>query len=251
VLEEALASGRRVLILEEFERTFLKTVGGFAAIWRLLALIPPTASSTLWVISLNDDAMQYLDAATGVGRFFSHRINAMSMYPEDLRNAILQRHNLSGLRLKFAPPPPGDPRLNKVQAWLGIQPDPEALFFEALYAQSSGVFRSAFELWQGSIERVESGVVEMRQPLAPDYARLRSQLDQLDHFTLVAILQHGSLEAQELAEVLAEPAETSWRRLERLESMGILEHDPDHPGIRVLPEARRFVVDVLHRVNLV
>jgi hypothetical protein len=74
-LAGALAAGRRVVILEEIERTFLRKVNGLEAIHYLLQLIHPTAASTLWILSLNDDAFSYLDVAVHLGRFFSQRIN--------------------------------------------------------------------------------------------------------------------------------------------------------------------------------
>ena len=246
----ALAAKRRVVVIEEFERTFLRTVNGFEALRSLLQLIYPTAASTLWILSLNDDAFRYLDLAVNLGRYFSHRINAMSIKPHDLIHAILQRHNLSGLKLSFAPPPPEDPRVSRLRKAFGLERDSERLFFEALYEQSEGVFRSAFELWQACIERVERGVVEMRQPLAPNFRSLREELKQSDHFTLVAILQHGSLTETELAEVLCEKVEVSRLRLDRLRALEILEPDPVHPGVRINAEARRFVLDTLLRVNL-
>jgi hypothetical protein len=202
------------------------------------------------VLSLNDSALRYLDVAVDLGGYFSHRVNAMSVKEEDLINAIMQRHNLSGLRLKFSSPPPEDPRVSRMRQWLGIERDPEKMFLDALYEQSGGVFRSAFELWQSCIERVEAGIVEMRQPLIPNYSSLRFALNQMDHFTLVAIMQHGSLIDREVAEVLSEPVNDSRLRMDRLHAMEILEKDPIYPGSRIRPEARRFVMEALIRVNL-
>ena len=39
-------------------------------------------------------------------------------------------------------------------------------------------------------------------------------------------------------------------RLERLSALGLIEADPEHPGLRVRPEAQRFTNDLLRRVNL-
>ncbi|MFN8007110.1 MAG: hypothetical protein U0V70_08845 [Terriglobia bacterium] len=124
-LIDVLNGERRVVVIEEFERAFLRKVNGFEAIRYLLHQIQPTSASTLWVFSLNDDAFRYLDVAVDLGRFFSHRINAMSVKSEDLTNAILQRHNLSGLRLKYSPPPPEDPRVSKLRRVFGMERDPE------------------------------------------------------------------------------------------------------------------------------
>ena len=72
----------------------------------------------------------------------------------------------------------------------------------------------------------------------------------MDHFTLKAIQEHGSLTAGELAAVLCEGEEASGDRVHRLAALGLIERDPEHPGLRVRPEAQRFVNDLLQRVNL-
>ena len=248
---QGLPGTRRIVLLEEIERTFVKSFNGFAAICRLQEIIQSSASSTLWILAMNDFAFQLLDQAVRLGASFSHRINAMSVLRDDLVKAILQRHNLSGLRLSFAPPPPGDPRVSRIRSLVGIKEDPETMFFDSLYEQSGGVFRSAFELWQSSIHRAEGGMVKMKQPLAPDFQPVRRELNQMDHFSLLAIQQHGSLTDEELAVVLLEPVGTSRMRLDRLAALDIVEPDPDHRGMRVRPEAQLFVNDLLQRINLI
>lgn len=249
-LDEAFAAERRVLILEEGERIFLRTVDGFAVVHHFVHLIHRTAATTFWIVVMNDRSFRVLDAATHLHRVFSHRINAMSVSRSDLEAAILERHRLSGLRLEFAPPPLGDPRVNRVKRWFGLEDSPQSLFFDSLFQQSEGIFRSAFELWLSSIERVEGDRIHIRQPLDPSFTEFREELRQEDQFTLLAIQEHGSLTREELAEVLCEPQMASRGRVERLMALGLIEHDPEHPGLRVRPEAQRFVNDLLRRANL-
>jgi DNA-binding MarR family transcriptional regulator len=97
---------------------------------------------------------------------------------------------------------------------------------------------------------VEGETLKIRQPLDPAFSRFRSELAQEDKFTLLVIQEHGSLTADELAEVLCEKRDHSSSRLERLSALGLIEPDPDHPGLRVHPEAQRFVNDLLRRTNL-
>jgi hypothetical protein len=104
-LEEFLAASRRVVILEEVERTFLRQVGYYGAIRGLQRVIAATCSSTLWILTLNEAAFRFLTAAVNLGASFSHRLNISAARMDDLRQAILLRHNLSGLRLQFPPPP--------------------------------------------------------------------------------------------------------------------------------------------------
>jgi hypothetical protein len=249
-LETAFSAERRILVIEECERTYVRSIGGFDGVRYLIHLIHRTAPTTLWVIVMNDKASRVLNAAVQIFRVFSHRINAMNVSRRDLENAILERHRLSGLKLQFAAPPPGDPRVTRLKKWMGLQDSPQKLFFDSLYQQSEGVFRSAFELWVSSIERVEGETVKIRQPLDPAFNRFRNELAQEDQFALLLIQEHGSLTQEEMARVLSEESSMSRSRLDRLEALGLIEPDPEHPGFRVRPEASRFTNDLLRRANL-
>ena len=106
---------------------------------------------------------------------------------------------------------------------MGIEDSPQKLFFDSLFQQSEGIFRSAFELWLSSIERVEGDTISIRQPLDPSFNRFRGELKQEDQFTLLVIQEHGSLTREELAEVLCEPQNVSRGRTERLTALGLIE----------------------------
>jgi hypothetical protein len=249
-LDQALAADRRVIVVEEFERCFLRAVGGFEALKEFLRLIQATACTTLWIVVVNDVAFRYLDAVIQFGQRFSHRINAMAVERQALVSSILQRHRLSALRLQFAPPAAKQPRVQTVRLSLGLERDVEEAFFDALYRQSEGIFRSGFELWLDSIERVEGGVVHMQQPLDPDYRPLEAELTAADLHMLKAILQHGSLQVEDLAWVLSGPPGEHRLRLDRLQDLEIVEPDPSWPGHRIRPQAGRFVRHVLAAHNL-
>lgn len=247
----ALRSTRRIVILEELERTFLRRLGGFQAIHELLRIISATSRTTLWVLSMNQHSYRFLDAAVGLGEHFSHRINAMAVTPEELKSAILMRHHLSGLRLQYPPPLKADPQMGRLRALLGLQQDPETRFFDALYRQSEGIFRSAFELWQKFMDRVEGGVLYLRQPEEPDYSPLLASLTLADSQTLHAVVQHGSLTVEDHAGIFECTVEDSRLRLEKLIALEFLEPDPLCPGLRIRPEAGRIVHMALYRMNLI
>jgi hypothetical protein len=249
-LLESLRAERRVILLEEVERSFLRRVDGFDALRRLLSLVADSCRSTLWVLCLNQLAFKFLDAAVGMEHVFSHRINAMSVEPEHLKNAILLRHNLSGLRLRFARPPSRHPLIERLRRPLGLDRRAREAFFDALYEQSEGVFRSAFELWHRYIDSAHGGVLRMRFPDAVDADPLITGLDREDLFTLQAVLQHGSLTPGECAQVFCIPEHESRARIEALVDRGILEREPGAPGWRVRSEAGYLVRKALDRQNL-
>jgi hypothetical protein len=250
-LLEALGERKRVVMLEELERTFLRRINGFGGLEELLSVVEASCRSTLWIISLNQIAFRYLDAAVGLGRYFSHRINAMAIPPAQLKNAILLRHNLSGLRLEYPSIPESNDRFRRIQQMLGLEQSLEDRFFDAVYRQSDGIFRSAFELWQHFMERAEGGVLYMRRPADPDYGPILRQFGQQDSFSLQAILQHGSLTEEEHAQIFECPPARSRDQMQRLLNLECLETDPAGPGLRIRPEAGRLVRTLLHRQNLI
>ncbi len=249
-LTEFLLAEPRVVILEEVERAFLRRVGGFEALRYLLRLVSATARSVLWILGINFHSWRYLDAAVGFQQHFSHKLDAVSVAPDQLQAAILLRHNLSGLRLHLAPPPEKDHWAHRLRRTLGLEKSRQELFFEALFRQSEGVFRAAFELWMNLTERAEGGVLYLRFPVEAAFEPLyrEASLEQLQ--CLQAILHHGSLTAEEHAEVFSWSLEASRVLLDQLEAKGYLEPEPQAPGLRIRPEAGRLVRQLLHRHNL-
>jgi hypothetical protein len=249
-LESCMLSRRRVVILEELERTYLRQVGHYGGLRGLLRLIAATSSSTLWILSTNQIAFQFMNAAVNLGQSFSHRINAGTASREDLRRAILLRHNLSGLRLKFAPPPLPAGRVQRFTSYLTDRADPDTIFFDALSRESAGVYRSAFEIWLGQIDVVQSGTLYMKPLFSPDLSEVVERLTLEDLFTLVAIAQHGGLTAEEHAIIFQKSIASSRAQLNELLENEIIEADPAHPGFRIRPEAMRVVREALYSHNL-
>lgn len=249
-LEEALNNQRRVLILEEIERSFLRQIGHYSAIRELQRLIAATCRSTLWVVVTNQIAFRFMDASVSLGKIFSHRINAASATRDALRDAILLRHNLSGLRLQFWLPPEERTIVNRIRNRLRGQANPEKIFFDQLAKESAGVFRTAFEIWLGQIDSAQAGALLMKPLATPNLTPIIEVMDPGDLFTLVAVMQHGSLTAEEHSIIFQKSLAASRAQLDELLAREIIEPDPGRPGFRVRPEALRVVKEALYRRNL-
>jgi hypothetical protein len=249
-LEEEMNGTRRVLVLEEMERAFLREVGGFDGVRELQRIIAATCGNTLWVLVTNQQAFRLLDAAVRLGDVFSHRIDVAMTPPAAIRQAIMVRHNLSGFRLRFTPAL-ADRSIGAVlRRRLKRTGNPEEIFFARLARESAGVFRTAFEIWLGQIEAVEAGTLVMKAISAPDIGAVIAGMDQDDLFALLAIMQHGSLTAEEHAAVFQWARAASRAELDDLLAREIIEPDPIRPGFRVRPGALRVVQEALHRRNL-
>lgn len=242
-----LQSRRRVILIEQIERGYLRIHGGFAALEEFLNLVQASSRSVFWVVTLGELPRRLLQATLHFARYFSHRINAGQATREMLTAAILQRHRPSGLRLVFMPSLQRQDRLHRIFE----QTSPEDLFFEALHRQSEGVFRTGFELWLDSIESIDRDAVHLRLPTAPRYRLLRNQISIDDLYLLKANAQHGSLTAAEAARILALPELTCQRRLERLLDLQILERDSLEAGYRFRAQAVGFIRDLLDYHNMI
>jgi len=249
-LEKHLSQGRRVVILEEIERMFLRQVGHFEAIRAMQQLIAATSRQTLWILVINQMAYRFLEAAVDLGHTFSHRLDAGAANAEMLRKAILVRHNLSGLRLQFPQPVQSGRLERRALQWAGKAVTPETAFFDTLASQSGGIFRTAFDIWLGQVESVRNGELSLK-PLAPiDLSAVIADLGRDDVFTLAAIMQHGSLRVAEHELIFQRGRTFSQAQIDELLAREVIEPDPNHDGFRVRPEANRLVQEALYRQNI-
>ncbi|HUG39476.1 MAG TPA: AAA family ATPase [Longimicrobiales bacterium] len=249
-LEEYLGASKRVVVVEELERTFLRNVGHYEAARALGRLISATSESVLWIVVVNQTAFRFLDAAIGLGQRFSHRIHAGTATAEEIRQAILVRHNLSGLRLRFEAPAENGGARRELAGRFHRPRDPERAFFEMTARQSGGVYRTAFSIWLGHIGAIEDGLFTVKAPAARDLAPVIAGLSLPDLFSVVALMQHGSLTAAEHALVFQQPVEVSDAQIDELVARQIIARDPGRPGFRVRPEAMSAVHEALFRRNL-
>ena len=198
---QPLSGTRQVVILEEAERLYLRRLGGFQAIEGLLQTIHRTQPEVLWIVVLNLYAASLLHAACNLETTFTHRLRAETVGPAELREAIMVRHRLSGLRLRFLD---GEAHQKTRSRWFGGASgpdDPESRFFSRLHQRSGGVFRSALEVWLDSIEPAERGTLTVKPLGNSDLTDVVEDLTAEGHYTLVAALQHGSLAPSALSAV--------------------------------------------------
>ena len=249
-LERALTEKRRVIVLEQVERAFLRKIGQCDAIRALQRLIAATSLSTFWVVPIGENSLRFLDTAVALGRSFSHRVNVSAASRDDLRRAIQLRHNVSGLSFEFRNPPAGQSRAGRIARRLRSGADAETQFFDALWKESGGLFRTALAMWLRQIERIDARTAYVRPMSSPSLPSFAQDLDLTNLFTLVALLQHGSLTVHEHAEVFLQSVSESQVQMDQLAAREIIEPVPQDAGFRVRPEAFRLVYETLYRRNL-
>lgn len=249
-IEAELGGERRIVVLDDIERTFLREIGGFGAVRELQRIIATTYRTTLWVIACNQRAFNLLDRVVSLGEGFSHRIDTASVSGPSLREAIMVRHDLSGLSLEFLPPPASAMSSLLHRAGVRRDADPEQGFFQRLEDESAGVFRAAFEIWLGHSEWIPPSLLRVNPLVDPDMESMIADLDRQDLFTLLAVMQHGSLTTDEHARIFRQSAAQSRADMDDLIARELIEPDPHCPGHRVRTSAMRLTREALYRRNL-
>lgn len=251
LLEQSLLENRRIIILEETERLFLRQVGHYGALKALQRLITITAKTTLWILCINKTAFDLLNVTINLGQTFSHQINMGVASKKVMKSAIMLRHNLSGLRLKINKPPKQGNFLERLSRKYLNSENSEAIFFNSLEEESGGIFRAAFKIWLGHIDSIQAGLLTMKAIIKPDRSALIEDLDLENLFTLVAILQHGSLTYEEHSIIFQSNVAKSKLQIHALIDRQIVELEPNRAGYRVSADAMPVVKELLYRRNLI
>jgi hypothetical protein len=245
---------RCVIVLEDAEKLFLKTVEGVEALRRLLAVVGESGREVLWVWSLGPQAWAWLQTVVQIDDHFTHPISLRPLSLAEMEGVILARHRVSGYKLVF------DPALDEVGPWaraarrLGLgqdADDPQARrrrrYFEQLHAASRGNPTLAIAGWLGSVSLTSAlGDTLLVKPVAPAPLDLLERLDAERLLALAALLVHQGLTTEEFALVMRCSEDAARAALGPLIQSGIVqgEAESDQPW-RLHPMLRRPIVELL------
>lgn len=208
-LQEQIASShvRRVVILEDLHRLYLRALHGLELLLRLLEFIDATGAQILWLVSLELYAWQYLEHVLQIARHFAFRIETGHLSRQELEGAIMARHRATGYRLRFA----GD----------GDQESLRRTFFDRLSRSCGGNVFSAIFYWLRSVQKVEGDelVIGPLEELELE-SLIAMQLEDL--LDLAMVIQHGMVSAEHFSAIFQIPLGEARARLTYLERWGIL-----------------------------
>lgn len=245
-----LQGPRRVVILEGCHNLFFKHIGGLDAIQHLLWLIARTNHHILWGISLDQHARDYLGLWLPLDRLFHFEVGICAWQPAELQVLIMQRHNQSGYRLRYAV----DKELEKVvrrrvHRWRrpedpAVQDVLSQIYFKRLSEISKENIFVALLYWLRSLELSESDLLIVNPVSEIDLGIVRNfSLEQA--FILIAVLQHDNLTAAELSAILDRDLIQTRLELEILWNDNILDFNQKSTRFRINPIGLNTVEEML------
>ncbi len=262
VLEEA---NGRIAVIEEAHRLYRRKIGGFEIMNRFLNLM--ASSDRLFITSWNSYSWEYLEQVLDIGQHFPQKIRLSKMSADEIREMLLSGYEEGELtfveeedadeELKVLnratyqktvlghsleiPYPVIDVQSIRSRLERSEKKSPEEIFFERLTRISDG----------------NPGVAELLWKEALDYPQVRNRLsdppsidlDRDESFALSIVLSTGSVEMDELGEVLKPLSLSAQNIAKLLEERGLVKIDGEVVSIRA--EALKSAVEHLRRLRLV
>ncbi len=245
-----LQGPRRTVILEECHNLFLKSIGGLDAIQHLLWLIARTNHHILWGISLDQHARNYLGMWLPLDRLFHFEVEIRAWQPAASQMLIMQRHNQSGYRLRYAINKELEKTVRRrVRRWRrseepAVQDALAQIYFKNLAEICKENISVALLYWLRSIESSKNELLMVNPVSEIDLGIVRNfSLDQA--FILIAVLQHDNLTAAELSTILDKDLIQTRLELEILWNDNILEFDQGSARFRINPIGLNAVEEML------
>jgi hypothetical protein len=236
---------RRLVLLEDLHRLYLRSVDGFGALREFLLFMVETRSSIGWVVTCGGHAWNYLLNVLPLDRYFRSEIPLNPLSAPELEELIMRRHGVSGFRLHFDPALLGRSRLRDDDR---RQLEARRVFFQHLAESSAGNIGTAIRYWLISIRSSTEDALEIGDIREFDASFLKLLPDE-DLFYLTALLQHNRLTAASLARVFRCGVGASRLVLDRLREAGVLTAEEE--TVRIEPVLYRPVVRALRLRNMI
>ena len=182
-----------VIVWEDIQHVYLRKVGGFAALKLLFELISRTHQQVFWLCACTRYAWDFLDKTTRISDYYEYVVPLEPVSSEQLREAILKRHRVSGYRVQYV----GtviDRSRKKFTKMSSEQQQQylEETYFEDLAQMTAGNYSIAQLYWLRSTQQVLNDTITIGSLQMMDFSFTQSiPLSQM--LILHALLLHDGL----------------------------------------------------------
>jgi Kef-type K+ transport system membrane component KefB len=227
---EARASGNAIVIVDGAHWLFSIEPRGFEALRAFTSMVVEDDGNNSWVLSIERSVWDYADRVVALHDVFPHHLLLHPLDAQGLRQAILNRHGMSGYKLRYARPEGNlgwwlKEALNHRAASQDESGDAlyEQHYFEHLDEATGGVLADALRLWTASVADVDldtDTIVIGEVPPTP-LGAIR-QLDQAHLVTLRQIARQGRVDVKLHARQFRLDEDRSRGELSRLAHLGLI-----------------------------
>ena len=241
---------RQVFIVENLQQLFLRTTYGFDALERFMLFISRTHLKIHWVMTCALYSWEFLAKVINIDEYIQQKIVLDTLPQAALEEIILQRHRASNYKLLFKAPEEvtNSRRFRKLSSEQARQAFLQSHFFKQLTELAAGNITVAILLWLRSYTEFTQDKLIIPASIDFDPTFLY-KLSPEELFTLIAVLQHDILTAEDHALVFHQELQQSLLLLNRMANKGFLVQKSN--GYQIHPFLYRPVVRVLKSSNII
>lgn len=241
---------QKVIIVEDIQNLFLRTVDSFEALERFLLLVSRTHEKIYWIMTCTLYSWRYIDKVINISKFIQRAISLGGLTSEDIENIVLKRHRVSGYKLLFEATQDivNSKKFKKLTTDESRQKFLKDIYFRQLNDLAAGNISVTMMFWLSAINKIEQDTMIMSLARDHNFSFL-SQLPADELFTLAALLQHEMMTVEEHAQVFHQDIRQSLLLLNRMTNRGIL-YEKSNGNYQVNFLLYRAVVQALSMKNI-
>ncbi len=239
----------QVCLIDNLEHLLLRTLGGSDLVERVLIFFSRTDTKICWIATIGDYAWRFLEKTLGLATGLVTAYRTAWFDSATLTDIIINRHQRSGMGLRFAEPKDLSPLVRRRVRRARTPEVREAIlreiYFDRLFRHSGQNVMLALYYWLCSTDfEAEEGLLTVR-PVEPLSFRFFESFDMARAFTLKALMLHNTLTLEEHNRIFRMTDAESTYLLESLLNMRLIEpcrpearRDADPPPSRIFPNER-------------
>ncbi|TXD49680.1 ATP-binding protein [Polaribacter sp. IC073] len=204
---------KRTIILEDIQYLYFRKVGGFNVLHLLSSLIAATKNTVFWIVTSAKYAFQYLDKSIQLSEVFAFTIEMNQIDKENIKEALIKRHKISGYNLHFEKPPIAYLSKKFLKSTEEVQQEIlKEEFFSDINKIAQSNFRIAFMYWIRSTVMVSGSTIYMRSlksidtsflnKIPPAKLLLLNSILLQERLTMSDIIELSSLGAQQTRNIV-------------------------------------------------
>lgn len=239
---------RQIIVIENLQNLFLRTVNGFKTLQTLFELISRTNKNIFWVTTCTLYSWEYLSKTINIQDYFSYEIPLDILDDKQIINIIMKRHRVSGYDLHFLP---SDIDIKQPSFRKMSEEEQQQALKEKYFSKLNKIIRSNISLaqlfWLRSISNLKENKIFVASLEELDFSFLKSLQDN-KIFTLAGLLIHEGLSLNDISLVFGQSDASSKSILISLVDDGIVFND--HGYYKVNPLLYRQTVNLLISKNI-
>lgn len=235
LLDAPCSEPPRVCLIDNLEHLLLRTFGGSDLVERVLIFFSRTDVQVCWIATTGAYAWRFLEQTMGMATGLVTAYQPAQLDNNTLKDIILNRHQRSGMALRFTEPKDLSPLARRRVSRARTPEDQQAIlrevYFDRLFRHSGQNVMLALYYWLCSTDfEAEEGLLTL-QPIEPLSFRFFESFDMARAFTMKAFVLHNTLTLDEHNRIFRMTDDESTYLLESLLNLRLIEP--------CSPEARR------------